>query len=221
MPINDEHGLVTDAFFKGARLGKGESIRPHPFKVMVTEVGEDFIKCHINPLSFFYTSPDGRELVDVGGKDGDKKMSVGDEINLSVGYNKKGFATYCSVSTSSFSVITALITQSEAASLGLTGFFDDAPRLLGKPSAGYSSSSPQPKANWRKQYRSYIPVAKLISPPDPEMAGEVFKMGDGTLAQVVQQLNTNLVLVDSFYDNTYPIKVPIPFGVDTSTVKSA
>ena len=55
--------------------------------------------------------------------------------------------------------------------------------------------------------------------PDPRPTSDI-PAGVNSPVQLVQLLKNNLVLVDSLYDNTYPIKMAIPQVGDTSLYAS-
>ena len=112
----------------------------------------------------------------------------------------------------------------------LNHFFDDAPFL---PASESSTSSGQAPENiWLKQFRSWVPIASFTSAPvggregvfvryypDPRPTSDI-PAGVNSPVQLVQLLKNNLVLVDSLYDNTYPIKMAIPQVGDTSLYAS-
>ena len=116
----------------------------------------------------------------------------------------------------------------------LNHFFDHVPHLPSErtPEESISSSnSSTPSASenvWLKQFTSYAPIFSLAAPPDVEREGRLIQyyphprptesipLGVDSPLQLVQILKTNLAFADALYDNTYPIKIPIPVGSDLS-----
>lgn len=108
----------------------------------------------------------------------------------------------------------------------LNSFFDDAPFLPAPESS--TSSGQAPENIWLKQFRSWVPIASLRRNPSVDREGKFVRYypnprptselpaGVDSPIQLVQFLKNNLVLVDSLYDNTYPIKLAIPQVSDMS-----
>lgn len=102
----------------------------------------------------------------------------------------------------------------------LPKLFLGCPTLTAPQSNSQSQSKPSTENIWRKVFRSFVPIVKILTSPNFTRNGRSFtfypdKKPSETI-QISEQINCNIVLADSLYDNTYPIKVALPCGTDTS-----
>lgn len=230
MPIYDEHGIVTaEAPFKEAKLETGKVILPYPFKMSIVSVDNTnkTLKFSINPLSFIYSSPYGRNLVTVFGIGADAEAElkeVGDfKLSLDIFYERSRMPAFgvihATVDDENFEMIQKTeVGKAQEAARKIVNDSEGFRASMGKFTAGLSTFfEGANKSNWKKQFRSRVPLASLVSPSDLNRDGDSVSIhSNESPSQISQQLNTNLVLIDSLYEGIYPIKVPIPFGVNTS-----
>ena len=102
----------------------------------------------------------------------------------------------------------------------LPRFFIECPVLTAPPTLLKYSQVYNKENIWRKLFRSFIPVVTILTSGDSGRNGRSFTFyPDGKPSQTIQlsqQINCNIVFADTLYDNTYPIKVALPCGTNTS-----